>query len=426
MKRIAWGATLIDVTDSKSVITSVALALVFLAPYPPQLWDLPWTNHLIVLIWMLVLVTGAVWLSEEDKSKVVMFLKSPLFILSSVYILSALVSTGFVCAQLSAAESFRTRNLFIRLFSLGYLPILLFAMLPKKPSQLNLGVLVVWLYSFGFSLLNVVLCLESGFRAITPMHNLWGIHKNIVGDVSATGGLITVALLLTRRRWTPLSYVLLVTSAIFIVSVIGSNARACLLCFPITIVCIVFAQGRSRAAWTKFVAVAASCAALVVGGLLIPQEKQEELTRMDSRSSAAARPRYWALSWQYLQEKPFSPVGYGRMAVFEDSHVEIDNPCNFFLQAWLEVGLPGAVAYTIMSIWSIVMAFNLIGVFQKSPHLSFLAATCLGLQILRFVRDGQDLCLIGYTLGMALPETIGITMFLYMGVQKARKMSRSA
>jgi hypothetical protein len=415
---------IIDSSDPAAALRSICLAVVFLAPFPPEFFQSSWFDSLQVFIWILAAVGVFTALSVSDKSRLKALLLSPLHIGLAIFVLSAFVSYLFVAGNPRYPRVAAPQMVpeLLRLLSFGYLPFMVFGLIPKRPSDLHLSLITVVVYSLGFSLVNLWFASQEGF--LGSSHRM-GIHKNHIGDVCAAGGLICQAFLLTQKLRLLPSVGLIGLVSVFLVSCLASNSRACMLTFPVTACVIALFQGSRRSLWSKFLLVGASTSLLVGALALAPAEKQAELAQTEAGSSMAARPYFWSLSWEYLQQFPLTPVGYSRNAVLPGSNREIYNPCNFFLEAWLEVGIWGAIGYTVMLLTALVKSSQLVNTFRDSGQLSFLCSSALALLVLRAIRDGQDTSTIGRTLGIMIPVCVGLTFYFGLGAKRLKDRSSS-
>lgn len=357
---------------------------------------------------------------EKDQVRVELILNSSFTRWALVYVASVLLLVFFI--------RMNTYKLYIpSLLVYGCLPIFIYPLMLKSIRQLLPAFFVAWLLSLGFSLYNIHLS-SADFTQITPLH-MMGLQKNLVGDVSETGALIALAYLMTRGKKTNALFGLVAVASLLVcfASSLCANARACMLSVPVSAMAIGLAQSK-QLGFKKLLLGGALSVILLFGGIVLaPDEKVTQLTSTDEKSSVLARPRLWSMTIQYLLQNPLRPVGFHQEIVFKGTNEVLPNPCNFFLQEWIELGLWGAIAYTSMVVIGIAISFNAckLATQRQWNQIAFIGAAVLALQILRFLREVQDTCLIGKPYGMVLPVAWGISLFLSILLRRAAMKKQS-
>jgi hypothetical protein len=403
--------------SSKALVRVILLTMPLLIGFLPWMWEWSFNTTLRVFIGTICAcaVIAMVWMREpEDHQKLLWFAGCPIIISAIVYIASVVLDACFIVPPHVTRDVWKSVSDFMFFTAL---PIFLFSLLPKKPSDLIPGLYIILLLSFVFSIYVDGVFLFSGFFNSIVYGGI-DVNKNIAGDMSATGGTIAISLLMTRKVSWPVAIALGLTIIITFLACLGANARTCMLSFPAIAVAIILVK-RGKYKVQKIIAsFVVSLMVFVASFVFSPKEKVEKLTETHQGSSAAARPYYWALSVEYLSHHPFQPVGFQEMAVADGTNILIDNPCNFFLQEWIQLGLWSALAYTAMILCSFYISARILWRTTGWADTSLVASVVFGTQILRFMREVQDLCSVGRAHGVFFYCAIGITVFLYLGIKR--------
>jgi len=225
---------------------------------------------------------------------------------------------------------------------------------------------------------------------------------NTLGMYFATGTVVPIGLLITQRGWR--RWVSLGCLALIVDGLVLTNTRGAFLGLIGGLLVLAFVKARAhrRIFWTlALVGVAGSTLVIdskfldrmaTITGVLQDAEVADEDGSMESRVALAAaqfqmfRDHPWGtgyrgtevLSRQYLDEKWMSHNANGEIAQ-RSSH-------NTFLTALVEQGVPGAILFTWLVLWSLRMMVRLRGpAYQADPELATLAAATVAALAVVFV-----------------------------------------
>lgn len=408
-----------------SILRTVALSFALLCGALPA-GEGTRLHHMILAAICLALLVPIACLNiitSKDKTKFVLFLKSPIFISITAYLLLVILN----CCLLSAADfgvTVITQLTCIVLYN--YLTLFVFVFVPKKPSELFPGLYLLWASTFIFSAYNTWLGshpnkygygteLGTGTEAIAA--------KNRIADIASACPFFAFAVLTKRKLLDPLSIVFVLSAITGITSILLTNARAAFISIPISLILILLLQSKRPKQLIGRLLFSLLITAIMLASVkLMPEERQETfIVAGAGATTLEIRENLWQQSISYLLKHPFSPVGLSHKAGVLGTATEvISNPCNFFMQDWIENGLPAAVCYLAYVISSFIMlGLNIIR-FRDSKQLSILSAFCMAVFIERICRDIQDVSSVGWAMAMTPASAVGIGLLLHLGAQKSK------
>ncbi len=283
-------------------------------------------------------------------------------------------------------------------------PLYFFSLGPKKASELKwafLSLLAVGvpiaLFSFGEAYLS---------HFSRPVY-AFGMHKNQIAGTCACMAVVAIAGLLTsksnRKRFVFGDIVL-----VSIMGCLGTQGRAGLICTVVATVFMLIAIRANPKQILRFI-LAVSVGAVMMSHFL-PKETIEKALSNDKYSSSQIRVTLWTDIYPLLIKEPFRAVGWGNPRI--EGAYYYGDVANVLLFDWMQMGILGAVALTVVIIFAIKLPLDNAVRMPTDSLLAFINLCALGIICVRFTHGMLDTFWIGRGVNLITWMAIGVTVFV--------------
>jgi O-antigen ligase len=269
-------------------------------------------------------------------------------------------------------------------FYFALLPLYVFSCGPSKPQQ------VVLAYSCAMSLgmINAGLAFWDGLQKhfLLPAGDFdpIGWHKNTIGDDCSMLLVLAFCVLISGWRHGAKSLGC-VPFGLGMLGLFATQARGATLGGIIAIFGVLI---NKRVHWAKLLLAATLIVVAVFAvGRALPQETVENSLDTKDNSSFAARPRYWSMAFDYLENHNWRPLGWGQPLMIEGEPLDY---CNYEFLELAQAGPVAALACVFNVVYAIFLGFRNGRRVRQNSSLQFINNCALAILLERFVHGQVD------------------------------------
>jgi putative inorganic carbon (HCO3(-)) transporter len=252
--------------------------------------------------------------------------------------------------------------------------------------------------------------------------------RNIMGGVLAL--LLPIPLawsLLGANRW-PVRAILGLATVVVGVSLLAAQTRGAWVGLAIAV--LVIAIWRNR--WFAILIPIGIAVLAVVTFYVGPAQMSEWLLALDATGSAQGRWELWQRGVYMIQDFPFTGVGLGTFPLVGDllyplfsveSYKDIPHVHNIYLQAGIDGGLPGLIAF--VGLWSLALTLGWQTIRRARPGFQqALAVGLFGSVIVYLVHGLTDSISSFARAGIVVWGVLGTLLALWLLIQNTRQPER--
>jgi O-antigen ligase len=263
-----------------------------------------------------------------------------------------LAFTAFAAFSLTwSLDMHETLVFLVQLFEIALVIPIAFASLPRSGDRMRLA--LAWI--IGVSCVIALFAIRDvaprvGQSEIEGAYVL-GLHKNVVGSFTGAGFVLAYTLLISRRRFDRVSWLLAAACIVELGGLIASVSRGSMIGTVVAVLAASILLRRQRALTVLVVAATAAMYLSVVGS-------KESTTKDQSGAydSAVVRKYSFDNAVEKIKERPVFGTGAGTYSDYiPQLQIGLPDPNNMFLLTWAELGIFG-----------LLILFWLLGTFART------------------------------------------------------------
>lgn len=236
--------------------------------------------------------------------------------------------TSLYCPELD-----RYQEVVAQRFIFAVCPLVITALLPSSGTALIRSIVV---YCVIATIVSVLTFFDGWSKGFADAAGNWStLHRNLLSDFCNNAFLIGLVFIVSLKSKSKRLLCIVPLVAGFL-GLFATQSRGGALSLIASCGVAMLLKRLSAKYIVLCIAVLVACIGVVA--FLLPAEVIQERSNL-AEGSAGARPVYWSLTWKYLWDSSFKPLGWGQRLWVGEKRVT--NYCNLFLEDLVEGGITG-------------------------------------------------------------------------------------